>query len=422
MDLKTASRYLNSFLNFERFSSLTGKTSWDLRTMRRLLRLFGHPEKDFFPVLIAGTKGKGSTGYFLETALVAAGIPVGFYSSPHLEDPRERIRIQGKTIGPKDWTWGLSRIRGRLSRKSQWRQADPITFFEVMTLLAMLLFKKNHCRIGIFEVGMGGRLDATNVLNAKLAILTPIHLDHENILGPTIAKIACEKAAIIKPRAKVVVSPQVSAAQAVIRSVAVRQKAEIFPVKVRQDLEPGLKGDHQKMNASAAWEAVRVLREKFGWEIGPEGFSKAIRAQQWPGRLESFFGRYRVLVDGAHNPVSIRALVRYLKQTGFPASAVLIFGTSRDKNSYEMLRVLGRYFSTVILTRFANPRAQELGTLAREARGLFGNIFPTGNTDSALELAFRLAPKGGCILATGSFYLVGEIRRILGQKKFRRKP
>ena len=210
--------YLNSFLNLERIIFTPNNRLWNLERMELLLKWFSHPEKSFFPVLIAGTKGKGSTGFFLESILIEAGIRTGFYSSPHLEDPRERIRIQGRMISKKVWCKGVEAIRRVLKKYSVSPLRMPprfekeimrgVTYFEILTLLAALLFKKAGIKAGIFEVGMGGRLDATNALGAKVVILTPVHLDHEAILGGTIAKIAVEKAAVVHKGSEVVLSPQ----------------------------------------------------------------------------------------------------------------------------------------------------------------------------------------------------------------------
>jgi len=208
MNYSESLRYLNSFLNLERITFIPGNRLWNLRRMQILLKWFPPKKRaqDFLPILIAGTKGKGSTGYFLESILGASRIPCGFYTSPHLEDPRERIRIRGRMVSRGVWTRGVNQIRKGLTGRRLPPAAGEFTYFEIMTLLAILLFRQAGLRIGIFEVGMGGRLDATNALAAPLVILTPINLDHEAFLGNTVGKIAAEKAAIIHRGARVVVT------------------------------------------------------------------------------------------------------------------------------------------------------------------------------------------------------------------------
>lgn len=379
--------------------------------MRHLLKRFDHPEKALFPILIAGTKGKGSTGFFLESILTSAGIRTGFYSSPHLEDPRERIRIQGRMVSKQVWCQGVETVRRVLKQKEKGLQG--VTYFEILTLLAALLFKDAGIEAAIFEVGMGGRFDATNALGANVVVLTPVHLDHEAILGKTIAKIAGEKAAVIHRGAEVVLSPQSPEALRVIQGRIREQRARLYPVDRGWPGKIGLKGDFQKINAAAAARTAAVLR---GHQlcIPDHAIRKGLRASDWPGRMEIFLtalgNRVDLLLDGAHNPASIRALVRNLKK-GIPAHNLLIFGTSRDKNSAEMLKILGSFFKKVVLCRNPNPRSQEIGTLIAQARPWFREIFPAADVSGALELAGSLARPGDCVTATGSFYLIGEIRK-----------
>lgn len=466
-------RYLSRFLNLEQITFQPDNRLWNLERMKILLEWFGHPEKDFFSVIIAGTKGKGSSGFFLESILLESGIPVGFYHSPHLEEPTERIRLNGRSISRRLWGKGLDQIRRVLNRRKIPLRLGPpqrgrtrragqpfavpsrlgeFTYFEILTLLAILTFKSQGIRTGIFEVGMGGRLDATNALRAPLAILTPISLDHEAILGSTVQKIAGEKAAVIHPRAQVVVGPQKKEALEVIRRRAVKVKARMwyaFPVppmsfpnavvgnpdsgsplktcgddmkKVNGQLRIGLKGDYQESNAEMAAEAARVLRSSFGFPISNTAIYKGLRHTGWPGRWELFGKGPLFLLDGAHNPASVQALVRNLKKM-YPrrkrglspfSETILIFGVSRDKRSREMLQILSGYFTTVILTSGFSPRAKEMETLLVEARDLFPRIFPAAGVQDALRLARGFAAKKGLVVATGSFYLIGEMRRLLG--------
>ncbi len=449
MNYPQALNYLNSFLNLERILFQPNNRLWNLARMRLLLEWFDHPEKKVSTVLIAGTKGKGSTGFFLESILASAGIRTGFYSSPHLEDPRERIRIQRKKVSEADWARAVSQIKRRLGPKHLPEKLGAFTYFEILTLLAVLLFKEAGVEAGIFEVGMGGRLDATNALGANVVILTPVHMDHEAILGNTIARIAAEKAAVVHPGASVVLSPQLPEALRVIQTRIRKQKARLYPVRQGWQGEVGLKGDFQKINAAAAAMAAGVLRTR-GFQIPEQALRKGLQASDWPGRIEVFPGalgpKRNLLIDGAHNPASIQALVRNLKglppfvipakarihfktQTMDPRSGfsqpservrggdkLVIFGTSRDKNSAEMLKILGSFFKNVILCRNPNPRSQEIGALISQARPWFQRIFPAASVFEALEMAGRFSKPGDLTVATGSFYLIGEIRRKIKQK------
>lgn len=403
--------------------------------MRILLDWFDHPEKSFFPILIAGTKGKGSTGFFLESILVAAKIPAGFYSSPHLEDPRERIRINGSIISKAEWIRGVKAIRRILSKhrchpdsERSGGEGSPrsfvrhrtdgglrmtpateeimagVTYFEILTLLAFLSFQKAGVRVGIFEVGMGGRLDATNVLNARLAILTPIHLDHQEFLGHTIAKIAAEKAAIIRLGANVIMSPQLPEARQVIESFARKQKAKLWPVRP-VNFSVGLEGEYQRMNAGAAVAAARFLALK------PS--RRALQKSDWPGRFEIFKGHPTFILDGAHNPASIAALTTHLKKKFPRNNSLLIFGTSRDKDSVSMLKILSGFFYSVIITRSQSPRSQEIGTLLGQARGRFRRMIAAGTVLEAIRLAKSMTAPSAKVIITGSFYLIGEARGII---------
>lgn len=409
MNYPESLRYLNSFLNLERIQ-LQPTYGWNLERMRFLLKWAGRPDKNYFPILIAGTKGKGSTGYFLESILRAARIPVGFYSSPHLEDPRERVRLNGQMISCGAWALEISKIRALLAKHTLPAKLGDFTYFEIMTLLAAQAFKRAEIKVGIFEVGMGGRLDATNALDPKLVILTPINLDHEAILGPTIRHIAREKAAIIKRKAQAVVTPQAQEAMGPIMQRIRGQKAVYWPVHPKKGA--GLTGDYQAVNAGAAAKTAELLRDSFGFPILKENIGKGLQAKAWPGRLEPVRkGGMEFLLDGAHNPVSIEALVRNLKKLHPSRERLLIFGTSRDKNSGPMLRSLSRYFSEVVLTKAPNPRSMELENLLLQARGLFSRIYPSGSVQEALNFAKK--EKNRLVVVTGSFYVIGEARKLL---------
>lgn len=395
---------MNSLLNFEQISRAHAR-SWNLKRMRELQRRFGHPERGIFTVVIGGTKGKGSTGYFLSEILRQSGLRVGFYSSPHLEGPRERIWINRRPVSQKDFSRGLLRIKKKLGPSG-----PDFTYFEILTLLASILFKEKNVDTAVFEVGMGGRLDATHTLPAKLVILTPIHFDHEAFLGNTLAKIAGEKAAILVPGRDVVTAPQEKEVRPVIRRVARRRKCRIsLPLRL-QGMKVGLLGDFQKLNAALAIRAAQILRDRYQFPVTKDAILKGVCSKHWPGRMELFKGRPPILLDGAHNPKSIAALVRNLKKLFGGRSIIFIFGTSRDKRYDQMIPLLAKVSKICILTRAKTPRAREVSSLLSLARNHFKLSFPASTSREALGLARRLARPGDLIVVTGSFYLVGEVR------------
>jgi len=413
MNYSQSLRYLNSFTNLEKLAELPQNSFFNLKRMEHLLKAGGHPEKNFFPILIAGTTGKGSTGFFLESILKANNIRTGYYHSPHVEDPRERIRVQGAIVSKKLWAEGLSAIQKLLHKKPLPGTWGVLTYFEMLTFLAIWIYAKVGVEIGIFEIGLGGRFDATNVLKAPLVILTPIHLDHEAFLGNTISKIAAEKAAIIKPKGHIVIGKQFPEAIRMIRSAVNKNKGSLWKAKPVSGIPLGLAGDFQKKNAGVALKAAEILLKYFNFSIRPERSRKGLRFRSWKGRMESFCqGDRRFILDGAHNPISIKEQVRSLK-TQRIRTPWLVFGAMNDKNSREMLKMLAGFFSKVILTGIAGNRAKPVAMLAEEAKGLFNCVLTAQNVGEALELAKKASSSGAHIVVTGSFYLVGEARRIL---------
>jgi dihydrofolate synthase / folylpolyglutamate synthase len=433
MNYSQSLRYLDSFLNLERLSQLPKNPFFNLRRMEHLLKISGHPEKKFFPVLIAGTTGKGSTGFFLESILKANDIEAGYYHSPHVEDPRERIRVRGAMASAELWAAGLSAIRKLLRVHPLQKNLGVLTYFEILTFLAVWVFEKKGVKVGIFEIGLGGRLDATNVLKAPLVILTPIHLDHEAFLGNTISKIAAEKAAIIKPKGHTVTGKQSPEALRVICCAVKKNRGSLWTAKPVSGMPLGLAGDFQKMNAGVALKAAEILKKYFDFPMISGRSREGLQCRNWIGRMESFYqGGRRFILDGAHNPISMRALVASLR-TGTRTSGLgtrlgslvlrvprsesrvpwLIFGAMNDKNSREMLKALSRFFPKVILTGIAGNRAKPVAMLTEEAKGLFKCVLTAQNVEEAFRLARKASDPGASIVVTGSFYLVGEARKIL---------
>jgi dihydrofolate synthase/folylpolyglutamate synthase len=413
MNYSRSFSYLNSFLNLEKLSRFPDNAFFNLKRMEHLLRISGHPEKKFFPVLIAGTTGKGSTGFFLESILKANGARTGYYHSPHVETPRERIRVEGEMASPELWAEGLSAIRKLLNKKPLPEKLGILTYFEILTFLAIWVFAKTGVQIGIFEIGLGGRLDATNVLKAPLVILTPIHLDHEAFLGNTIAKIAAEKAAIIKPRNHVVIGNQSPEALTVIRAATKKNHGTLWKARSVSNVKLGLAGRFQKENAGVAGKAAEILQKYFHYSMTPERSRRGLQCRNWKGRMEAIHraGR-RFILDGAHNPISVKEQIRSL-QAQKVRDPWLVFGAMNDKNSREMLRILSGFFSKIILTGIAGNRAKTVSMLLNEAKGLFKCMLPVRDIREAVELVRNVSNAGDSIVVTGSFYLVGEARKVL---------
>ncbi len=414
MNYSQSLSFLNTFIDLEKLSQFPKNPFFNLKRMDYLLRLAGHPERKFLPILIAGTTGKGSTGFFLESILRANKIPVGYYHSPHVMDPRERIRLQGKMIPKKLWAEGLSEIRGKLRAKPMPSALGSLTYFEVMTFLAILVFLKKGIRVGIFEIGLGGRLDATNILKAPLVILTPIHLDHEAFLGNTVRKIAKEKAAIIKSKNHVVIARQFPQALDEIRVAVREKKANLWRSQPVSKSLIRLSGSFQRENAGTALKAAEILREYFSLPIRKELVRQGLKLQNWAGRMESAprFAREFIL-DGAHNPLSVRRLVSEIKKQGKNKDLWLVFGAMRDKNSLKMLDLLSRHFRKILLVPIRNVRAKSLGMLLKEANGLFDVLVPVQNFGEAMVFLRKNTLPGSRIVVTGSFYLVGEAKKAL---------
>ena len=426
MNYPQALRYLNSFLDLEKLSRFPKNSFFNLQRMEHLLKMSGHPEKKFFPILVAGTTGKGSTGFFLESILKENGIRTGYYHSPHVEDPRERIRVKGGMAAPTLWAEGLSEIRRLLQKTPLPGQLGNLTYFEILTFLAIWAFAKKSVTVGIFEIGLGGRLDATNILKAPLVILTPIHLDHEAFLGNTIGKIAEEKAAIIKPHGHTVTGKQFPEAIRVIRRAVKRNHGSLWRAKPVSGISLGLDGDFQRGNAGTALKAAEILKEHFHFPIDPECSQRGLGTGGWKGRMESFRqGGRQFILDGAHNPLSAQALVQSLShqphrdrvsgrsEAGSLKGSWLVFGAMMDKNSREMLKVLSRFFPKVILTGITGNRAKPVAILVHEAKGLFKCVLTAQNVEEAFYLLKNAASRGSTAVVTGSFYLVGEARKLL---------
>lgn len=390
-----------------------------LATVARLLSALGHPQHAFASVHIAGTNGKGSTAALVASAARAAGYRVGLYTSPHLQRVNERICIDGDEIGPEALASGATRVREGVEQLlASGELPYPPSFFEVMTAIGFLAFARAGIELAVVEVGLGGRLDATNVLAPLIAGITPVGLDHEAFLGPDIPSIAGEKAGIIKPGiGSVIVAPQLPEAMAVIaarcQSTGVPLHA-ISPAEVAAAPATALRGAHQQVNAAVAAGLCRALAA-CGFPIPEAAIAEGFAGVRWPGRLERICTHPEVFLDGAHNPMAARALAAFLDdyRRAHPAP-VLIFGCMRDKAVEEICELLFPRAAAVVLTAPAHHRRALAPAALAETYGPLAPQWEIATTyPESFAAARRLGAAGGAchpIFVTGSLYLVGEAR------------
>lgn len=382
-----------------------------LENIRALLTHLGNPQNTYKKVQVAGTNGKGSTCVFLDSICREAGIKTGLYTSPHLVSITERIKINGVDISEEDFARQASKVR----EIAETHFDVPPTFFEQVTAIALSHFSEAKVELAILETGLGGRLDATTAANAEIAAITPINYDHQQYLGDTIEEIAAEKAAIIREGSKVVISPQLPAAEKII--LARCEQLGIVPVRsgrIAPDIELTMIGDHQRVNAATAEATARVLNTT-GFQITEQNIIDGLKNASHPGRLEYVNG---ILFDGAHNTAGARALARYLDES-VKKPIALIFGAMGDKDISKITEVIFAKADYLILTKVGNSRSatpEDLRKLVPEAFPK-DNVFLAQNAAEALGLARKPTEKDVQVCVTGSLYLVGEIQKILKEVK-----
>jgi dihydrofolate synthase/folylpolyglutamate synthase len=393
-----------------------------LRNTEILLNALGDPHQKFPSVQIAGTNGKGSTAVMLDSICRAAGIRTGLFTSPHLISITERIKINGEQISQADFAIFTAQVKETVARLVKDGQLEtPPTFFEHVTAIALLAFRDAKVELAILETGLGGRLDSTTAAGANIVAITPIAMDHEEYLGNTLAEIAGEKAAIIRPGVTAIVAPQAEAAMHVI----IRQckLAGVSPKFDRGNLPDsykniriGLRGRHQIANASTAITLAETLGER-GFAITPEAIVRGVETATHSGRLELWQSSPAILFDGAHNPAAARALRNYLDE--FVTQPItMIFASMRDKALPEMAATLFPAADELILTSLDNPRAATVEMLMSAVPvGFDKAVRSASSVAEALQLARAVTPSDGLICVTGSLYLVGAIQELLSSSE-----
>lgn len=418
------------------------RRKFELDQMRTLAAALGHPQQQFRSVLIAGTNGKGSTASMLASIAQAAGHRVGLYTSPHLSRVNERIQIDGAAISDDDFArlyFRVDEAGARLLREGRLPQHP--SFFETMTAVGFLYFAENAVDLAVLEVGMGGRLDATNIVEPLLSIITDISLDHTEWLGTTVAAIAREKAGILRPNGTLVTLPQHPEANQSLGEVAVAlgvrgvSAVEYMPPQHAAEndaawgatysvtalgetvqLAPALAGTHQHRNAALAVAAASELCNSHGYIITPQNIANGIRTTRWPGRLELFprtSARCAVLLDVAHNPAGAWTLRSALNSFPDASRQTLLFGCLRDKAFQEMAQILFPLFDRVVLTPVDSPRSADVEDLASVARAVGVQTQIAAGPLAGLAMAQQQTPRDALIVCAGSVYLVGPLRETL---------
>ena len=436
-DLDSAFRFIESFTNFEK---TTPQSVRDFKKDRmvRLLGLFDRPEKRMKLYHIAGSKGKGSTGMFLASILQAAGYKTGLYTSPHVLSYRERITLAGRFIEEDLFLSSINRIYTALKGGNgvvlEGEDSEPTTF-ELLTLLAFVLFRETGCTHGVIETGIGGRLDATNIIDPEACMITPIELEHTDILGDTIESIAFEKAGIIKQGKPVFCGYQQPAAEEIITEKARQRNAPI--AYLREEIQgSSIRFDGTAMEQSLHWRnwgpavyrlgmlgefqgenaALAVLAVKKLGLAGDEKIKKGLLQASLFGRLEIAGEEPPVVLDGAHTPSSLRRLLDSFF-TLFPGPGICIFGSVTGKRIEEMARIIADRFGYVIVSTpgfFKKSDPRQVFTLVADQND---NTVFKPDPSEALQTALELSCGSRPILVTGSFYMIAEIKRLYVEKK-----
>jgi dihydrofolate synthase/folylpolyglutamate synthase len=468
MNYDDAVRYLLSLGRELAVPRQAAAQKFDLRNIQILAERLGHPERAAPCAHIAGTNGKGSTAAMLESILRLAGLQTGLYTSPHLARINERIRVNGIEISNFKFQIAFERVHALIEELLAHPEASGLaahpTFFECLTAMAFVHFA--HCchserseesasalarkkqadpssrqespalgmtswsgiaegaeksvrvDFAVYEVGMGGRLDATNVVVPEVAVITQIDFDHENYLGHSIEEIAAEKAGIIKPGAWVVSSAERPEARAVIARRCAEQRARLVEIDSANPLEfaLALPGRHQIRNARAAITAARLLAER-GFPLRDAHIARGLAEVRWPGRLEKIATQPDVYLDGAHNPAGARAVLDFWNDALAGRRIHLVFGAVRDKAVDEIAGILFPRAEKVYLTAPHQSRALSAEVLAGITRHLNarGEVVP--EPGAALEAALAAAAPDDAVFVTGSLYLVGEVREILLRRR-----
>jgi dihydrofolate synthase / folylpolyglutamate synthase len=453
VNYQEALAYLYSLSGFEHSGTGNRNSAENLRRESRLLELLGNPQLSYTNTLIAGTKGKGSTAAFVERVLREAGVRTGLYTQPDLHTFRERIRVNGQLISDYEVAELVPVVRAATEEILQRGEFGSFITYEVATALAFYYFHRRSVQHAIIEVGLGGRLDATNVTHPLVSVIASISYDHMQILGETLTEIATEKAGIIKPDGIVVTSAQAPEALRAIEAVCQRQQAhmirigssEIDPAQVEVEeanlpaisfryqleerseehqyftvwtpqktytrLEIPLAGQHQLENATLALATLDILNEK-GISWSEQALRSGLRKVRWPARIDVVEHNPTVVVDGAHNADSMEKLLQALRDSFAFHRLIVVLSLSHDKDLVGIAKAL-KYVDVVVFTCMVNPRAATIESMQVAFAAYAPDIetYTAQDSRAAMHLALEIAKNNDLICATGSLYLAGEVLR-----------
>jgi dihydrofolate synthase/folylpolyglutamate synthase len=441
MNYDAAVRYLLSLGRELAAPTQAAAAKFDLENISVLAERLGRPDRAYPSAHIAGTNGKGSTAAFLESILRQAGFCTGLNTSPHLEKINERIRVNGVEISDDDFAETLTGIQVLIEEllAAGKLRAHP-TYFECVTAMAFQYFAESRVDFGVFEVGLGGRLDATNILSPAISLISRIDFDHEKFLGPSLREIATEKAGILKKGVPAVVAPQRAEALEVILNRAKEVGCPVVEASLAYRVEhdsllngcvraqiteiatgwtatvaPRLPGRFQLQNAITAVAAARTLAA-LGYRIPQSAIEQGIAAAVWPGRLEKLQSRPDIYVDGAHNPGAARELAAFWQENFASRKIFLLYGALRDKAVDEIAGLLFPQAAEVVFTEPRTPRAISASQLSEIAAHLAEHSSVIPDAEQALDYVVSKARPEDAVFVTGSLYLVGQLRHYWKQR------
>ncbi|MGE4284132.1 MAG: folylpolyglutamate synthase/dihydrofolate synthase family protein [Clostridia bacterium] len=424
MNYEEALEYIHGTL---KFGSKLG-----LENIRILLELMGNPQKKLKFIHIAGTNGKGSTTAMVTQILIEAGYKVGMYTSPYIEEFTERIQVSGRQIDKQHLADITEQVKAYIQIMVEQGHNHP-TEFEIVTAIAFQYYYDLQCDYVVLEVGLGGRFDATNIIEeALVSVITSISMDHMEWLGDTLEKIAYEKGGIIKKNGLAVLYPeQESDVKAIIAGTCLEKNAELIQVdssfkeivsetlegikfhyKELRNLRLNLLGSHQVLNAITAITVVDILNRRYHLEIMEEHIRKGLEKVRWPGRLEVLSVKPLFIVDGAHNVSGITALAEALEKYGSQRNITLIIGMLRDKEYERCLDIIAPKANRIITTTPINPRAVSAEELGRIANRYCNEVFEENDIREAIKRGICNRDSNDLICCCGSLYLIAHIRKI----------
>ena len=447
MNYKSALAYIEQFIDYERRPDFARQARfYNLNRITQLLDLIGNPHERLKVIHVAGSKGKGSTAAIIASVLTHAGYKTGLYTSPHLITPRERCRTDGELISEIEVAYYIDKLKPAIETVSS-SEFGRVSFFEIYTALAFTYFADKATDFAVIEVGLGGRLDATNVVSPVTTVITPIGLEHTSILGETYTEIAIEKAEIIKQGCSVALAPQHSDAYTVIERVAKERNAPIVQVKnigeensdnlvlnsdgvptaQQFDVKTGtenyvqltlpLLGHHQYINGTTAIAAIECLKQR-GYKITKDNVYKGFEKVQWHGRIQLIKSTPLVVLDGAHSPISMNALCHAIRDNFRYTQVVFIVSIMKDKDLTAIGRIISKIVDSVIVTQVPdNPRVLSAETILDAWSGVFQKIKTYKTPKEAITMGLSAASPTDLICVTGSLYLVGEALKFFNKRE-----